>query len=65
MTEYVEICVLYEHHTDRAVLVKDGDRKVWIPRSQIKGDEDFDLVEEGAAITLDVSEWFANKEGLI
>lgn len=50
--------------TDRALLVvvEDGTREVWIPKSVV--DDDSEVFKEGDEGTLVVHEWFAQKEDL-
>lgn len=56
----VEIRVL----TERAVLVHDGKREAWIPRSQIE-DPDPASLEPGQHIELLIPEWIATEKGLV
>ena len=64
--DYVELSVEYLHHTEKAVLVKDGDNEIWIPKSLISDDApDFDDLERHEAVEIPVAEWFAEEEGLI
>lgn len=37
----------------------------WIPQSQIHNIDDFDALEIGGSYTLEVTTWWAEKEGLI
>ena len=60
--KYVEIFYDYRHQTDEAVLVFDGDRDCWIPKSCI---EDNDFMDYENDTVINVEEWFAKKEGLI
>lgn len=60
--EYVEISAEIKYMTEKAVLVNDGDRDVWIPKSQI---DEPDELEEGVAAGFFIKKWFAKKEGLI
>lgn len=57
----VEISVEVKIETPRALLVFDGQKDVWIPKSQIK-----DQCEENGKITsIFISEWLATEKGLI
>ena len=57
----VEIEVQVRYATEKALLVYDGKREVWIPRSAIT-----DQCEEGGQITsIFISEWLATQSGLI
>lgn len=49
--------------TDRAVLIFDGKREVWVPRSQIEDPEEFHRGEVGVEILM--TEWIAREKGLI
>ncbi len=60
--EYAEICYEYIHQTDEAVLIFDGDRKCWVPKSCIENSSDIDFKYN---TIINVEEWFAIKEGLI
>ena len=54
-----------EAETDKAVRVyiPDLDRKVWVPKSQVHADSE--VVHKGDEGTLAITEWFAEKEGLL
>ena len=62
-----EISVVYKHDTKLAVLVKDGDNLVWIPKSAIvnRDDMDWNSIEKDDEINLEVPEWFAVGAGLV
>lgn len=62
--EKIEVSVTFKHVTDRAVLVNDGDKDLWLPLSQIEPYEFCDT-EPGEAIELLVAEWLAKEKGLI
>ena len=62
--EFIEIACEVRVKTDRAVLIHDGAREAWIPRSQIE-DPDSDDMEIGQHITLMIPEWLAKDKGLI
>lgn len=47
-----------------AVLIHDGAREAWIPRSQIE-DPDPDALRVGDHVTLLLPEWLAHEKGLI
>jgi len=64
MSDNVEIFCTIEHTTDSAILIDDGDKLVWIPRSLIE-EMDGDEEELGSAITISIPEWKALEEGLI
>ena len=50
------------HQTDDAVLIFDGDRDCWIPKSCIEYGQ---LIDYESNNIINVEEWFAKKEGLI
>ncbi len=57
----IEITVDILRETDAAILVSDGDREVWLPKSQIEysgdpGDE---------SVCVEIPEWLAEEKGLI
>ena len=57
----VEIAVEIHAKTDKAYLIYDGNKEVWIPKSQVN-----DYCEENGEITsIFVSEWLALDKGLI
>lgn len=62
-TKFVEVDCDVRHATDSAVKIYDGDRELWIPRSQLDTPDDEIIV--GEHMTLLVAEWFATKNGLI
>lgn len=49
--------------TDDALLCRIDGKEVWIPQSQIE--EDSEVWKEGDYGTLYISDWFAEKEGLL
>jgi hypothetical protein len=57
----VEITVEIVKETDMAYLVKDGDVEVWLPKSQIRGEEDL----QGGIVELIIPEWLAEEKDLI
>jgi len=61
--EKIEVAVTFKRITDRAVLVNDGDKDVWLPLSQVE--YDFCDTEPGEAIEITVPEWIAKDKGLI
>jgi len=59
----IEIAVDIKHMTNAAVLVNDGTKEAWIPKSKI---EDYtDELETGHSITIFLPEWLALEKGLI
>ncbi|MHB1099497.1 MAG: hypothetical protein ACYCZR_08080 [Burkholderiales bacterium] len=70
--EKIEVAVTFKHITDRAVLVNDGDKDVWLPLSQVEvndgGDDESTFwgdLEPGQIIEIVVPEWIAKNKGLI
>lgn len=62
--EKVEVSVTFKRETDRAILVNDGDKDIWLPKSQCSiAAEDFP--EPGEAIEIEVAEWLAKEKGLL
>jgi cold shock CspA family protein len=63
---FVEIAVQVKVNREglKAVLVNDGTKDVWIPKSQIE-DPDMDDVETGDHIDIMIPEWLATDKGLI
>ena len=60
--KYVEISYEYVHQTLEAVLIFDGDKEHWIPKSCI---EDIDYINLEEDNTMNVVEWYAISEKLI
>lgn len=62
MTEYIEIDFELIHETQDAILITDGDKEGWVPKSCIEDGQDFDYESE---TELNMAEWFAAEEGWI
>ena len=62
--EFVEIACQVRFKTDRAVLIHDGTREVWIPHSMIE-DPEPEAMNVGEHITLLIPEWIAKEKGLL
>jgi len=59
--DLIEIDVEVVAETPKAMLITDGKKEVWIPRSQIK-----DYSEESGKVTsIFLTEWMATEKGLI
>ena len=54
-SDLIDIVVTLRHQTDKAYLVDDGDKQVWVPKSQ----------SEYADGILTLPEWLAMDKGLI
>lgn len=63
--EMIDVTVTFKRATDKALLVNDGDRDIWLPLSQVKCDEDLRTADEGDVLELLVPEWLAKEKGLI
>jgi len=59
MTEYTEIDFELIYETDMAVLITDGDKKDWVPKSCIEDGQNFDYENEE---TLNMAVWYAEQE---
>ena len=59
-SDLVDIIVEVKHETDKAILVDDGAKKVWLPKSQIE----FESNGDGTS-TVTLPEWLARDKGLI
>lgn len=57
----VEIEVKVRSATDKALLVFDGKREAWIPRSQITDHSE----ENGQITSIFISEWLTTQKGLV
>jgi len=57
----VDVLVTIERETDAAILVNDGDRTAWLPKSKVAIDE----VEADGTVVIHVPEWLALNEELI
>lgn len=58
-SDLVDVTVVLKHTTEKAWLVDDGTREVWVPRSQCE------LVKKGSVWELTLSERTAREKGLI
>ena len=61
MAKQVEIEVKVLSATEKALLVFDGKRQAWIPRSQITDH----CCEQGQITSIFISEWLAGEKGFI
>ena len=59
--EHVEIYVEVKKITPYAILIHDGDDNFWIPKSQIKND----YPSKGKSGNIEITRWFAEKEGMV
>ena len=58
----VELTVRLIRETEKAVLVDDGDREVWLPKSHTFLPDDYDI---GETCIIQVREWLAIEKELI
>ena len=61
---YCYISCEIRRKTDKAVLIHDGIREAWIPKSQIEDHDQADT-EIGETVELLLPEWLAKEKGLI
>ncbi len=62
----VELSVAFVRATAAAVLVtEDGEREIWLPRSQLHSDSDLDLLRKGEIFEVVLPEWLAYEKGLV
>lgn len=58
----IEMTADFVRETEKAILISDGDNKIWLPKSQI----DYELDEfKGVVYLIDVPEWLAVDKGLV
>lgn len=60
--ETIEIDVDILRETEAALLVSDGGRQVWLPKSQIENPDDLSPGDSGEII---VPVWLAEEKGLV
>ena len=48
--------------TESALLINYDDTEYWIPRTQIKGEDTYDVGDED--VTISITEWIAKKKGI-
>jgi len=54
--QLIDLALLLKHETSKAFLVTDGDRDVWLPKSQVEKNDDG---------TFTMPEWLAQDKELI
>jgi hypothetical protein len=59
---YIELSGEIRFETERAILFCDGNKEVWLPRSQI---EDIDLTTSPPSAVITIPEWLAENKELI
>ena len=57
----VELTLQLHHETDRAILVSDGDAKVWLAKSQCEHSP----ANERGIVQVTLPEWLATEKGLV
>ena len=55
----VDIAVEFRHETPKAILVYDGAKEVWLPKSQVEYEH------SGGGVIVTMPEWLAKDKGLI
>ena len=68
MDNLTEASVQFVRQTEMAILILDGNKEIWIPKSQInKGDEepDYDSLTNGDLLEITIPEWLALDKGII
>jgi hypothetical protein len=65
MARKVELAVEVHRQTPAALIVWDAGVSVVLPKSQIEYEGDYDQLEEGDVIEIEIPEWLADREGLI
>lgn len=58
-SKLIDIACEIRHETDKAVLIADGDREVWLPLSQCE------VYRERTGSIVTLPEWLAKEKGLI
>jgi hypothetical protein len=56
-----EFNVKLVHETHKAILIKYGNRKIWLPKAELEEFDEFNH-DPGDEITISVAEWLANIE---
>jgi hypothetical protein len=62
MGKEIEICAEIKRETPAAFLVSDGDSDQWIPKSQVKMDQDGG---PGDTVVFTMPEWLAIEKGFV
>jgi len=63
--EYCEIDCAIVAMTDRAILIDNGEKRIWLPRSTIQDNANEIEIDSLNNITLRVAYWLAKKKYLI
>lgn len=61
---WIDVEIKRNQPEQEAVLVSDGDKDVWIPRSRILDQEDENL-DENTHTKIEIPEWLAEQKGLV
>jgi hypothetical protein len=65
-SDLIDINLEYRHHTEKAILVFDGDTEVWLPLSLCEVNPyNLDTLSRGQTITVTLRESFAIEKGLV
>lgn len=65
MNETVEISAEFVYQTESAVEINDGDRVLWLPKSQLEYEGNWNDLNAGEAFCFDMPEWLAKQKDLI
>jgi len=60
-SDLIDITVARRHETTGAIQVHDGDKLVWLPKSQIEVEETGD----GKTVIVTLPQWLAEEKGLV
>jgi hypothetical protein len=61
----IDVVLDIVRETADAFLVSDGDREVWLPKSQIGNADEMEGLGHAENVTLVLPEWLATEKGLI
>lgn len=61
-TKYTEMDLEVKYQTEKAILVTDGVKEGWLPKSTI---DNVDDIEEGVCSNLLVADWILEKDGWV
>lgn len=60
--DFCEVTCDIIHETEKAYLIDDGDKQVWVPKSMVDHN---DYAVESKAVTMSIATWIAEEQGLI
>jgi hypothetical protein len=50
--------------SENAILVKDGNNEIWLPKSKIVFDDEYEELEKGELIKISIPNWIAEDKEL-